>query len=108
MDDNLINNFIDIFSNYYILFYSFKNNYYSNCRNNKLYPIISKYKNDNFESIYTIFFNNQRYYDDNIEKLKSNLKIHIYQQYNNIDYVKFKLLYSEIKEMYDEEIINFT
>ena len=109
MDDNLINSFIDIFSKYYEFYNDHKLSYYRSLKNNKLYDIVHKYNNNYLISLYCIFFNNSRYYDqNNITMFKEDLKESVSKYYDYIEYEDFKLLNNEIIKMYDEEITNFT
>jgi hypothetical protein len=98
----MIDNFIDIFIDYYKLYYNNKIYYCKNIRENKLYNIINSYNNNELNLLYLIYFNNPKYYENNdIENLKNDIKSYI-MKYNNYDYNE---LYNKIKELYNEEII---
>jgi len=109
MEDNLINSFIDIFTKYYEFYNDHKLSYYRNLKNNKLYDIIHTYNNNYLNSLYSIYFDNQRYYDqNNITMFKEDLTKNVIQYSNYIDYEDFKLLNNKIIKMYEEEINDLT
>jgi hypothetical protein len=108
MEDYLINSFVDIFSNYYKFYYDHKLSDYRFIRSNKLYQIIHATNNNIFISLYSIYFNNQRYYDnDDIEMFKQDVKTYIINNYDNIDYMELNNLYYETIQIYYEEMDNF-
>jgi hypothetical protein len=109
MDNNLINSFVDIFTKYYKFYNDHKLSYYRSLKNNKLYDIVHKYNNNYLISLYSIYFNNPRYYDqNNITMFKEDLKESVIKSYDNIDYEDFKLLNNEIIKMYEEETNDLT
>jgi hypothetical protein len=58
--------------------------------------------------LYSIYFNNQRYYDnDDIEIFKQDVKTYIINNYDNIDYMELNNLYYETIQIYYEEMDNF-
>jgi hypothetical protein len=115
MDTNLIYNFVDIFTDYYNLFYSSKIFYSKNIKEDRLYYIIYNHNNNVFNELYSIYFNNEKYYEDNdIENFKRDIELYMIKHYNvcnnnsNSNCEELQTVYNKIKEMYNEEIDNFT
>ena len=109
MDTNLIYNFVDIFTDYYKLFYSSKIFYSKNTTEDRLHYIIYNHNNNVFNELYSIYFNNEKYYEDNdIEKFKKDIELYMIKHYNVCNIQELQTVYNKIKEMYNEEIDNFT
>jgi hypothetical protein len=108
MEDNLINSFVDIFSKYYKFYYDHKLSDYMFIRSNKLYQIFHATNNNYLISLYSIYFNNQIYYDNNdIEMFRKDVKTYIINNYDNIGYMELNNLYHETIQIYYEEMYNF-
>lgn len=107
MEDYLINSFVDIFTKYYKFYYDHKLSDYIFI-SNKLYRIINTTNNNYLISLYSIYFNNHRYHDNNdIEMFGQDVKTYIINNYDYIDYMDLNNLYYETIQIYNEEINNF-